>query len=187
MHRIKYRIHACTSVEAPKTLQRALGVDYGFRRIGLAVSTLGLAPRPLSIIHRSRNVPDLDYAKNVVDTCALEACDGIVVGLPVTQTGSLFKPSTDSQQGRRCRNFATALATIAADHRLPVYVVNEALSTSLAESYMLEASGSSKRTFHGRKDSVAASLILSSYFEHPEGAVYVKPWRGSKFYKRNPL
>lgn len=51
----------------PVTVSRALGVDYGRRLIGLAVSTLGLAPRTLPPMPggRASDVPEL--ARQVVE------------------------------------------------------------------------------------------------------------------------
>ena len=58
----------------------ALGVDYGRRRTGLAVSSGGLAPRPLEVVP-SHPAPNLIRA--VVDAALRERADEIVVGLPV--------------------------------------------------------------------------------------------------------
>lgn len=71
-------------------------------------------------------------------------CDGIVVGLPVTHTGRLADHDTDSQQGRRCRNFAQNVATLGADRDLLVYLVNER-GTSLQADGLLAARGSARR------------------------------------------
>lgn len=46
-----------------------------------------------------------------------------MVGLPVTQQGSLRKRDTDSQQGRRCRNFALNVAALAEGAGLAVFLV----------------------------------------------------------------
>lgn len=53
-------------------IQRALGVDYGRRHIGLAVSTLGLAPRVLSPMPggRASDVPRL--AAEVIERATTE-------------------------------------------------------------------------------------------------------------------
>ena len=69
------------------------------------------------------------------DSCSA-GCDGIVVGLPVTLKGSLDDFSTDSQQGRRCRNFAQSVATLASSWGLGVYLVDERGTTAEAELAM---------------------------------------------------
>ncbi len=46
-----------------------------------------------------------------------------MIGLPVTQRGSLRKPHTDSQQGRRCRNFALNVAALGQSAGMDVFLV----------------------------------------------------------------
>jgi len=102
------------------------------------------------------------------------ACDGIVIGLPVTLSGSLRKRSTDSQQGRRCRNFAEAVSALAHVRSLEVFVVNESGSSKEAMMTM-STMGRRGKAMQREKDSVAAALILSTYFESPGAAVRVRP------------
>lgn len=184
--------------------QRALGVDYGRRHIGVAVSTLGLAPRPMQFIRGGDITEIMRMAQDVVDVaisermlsrdmlvvwslevhlpCLLIAgCDAIVVGLPVTLDGSLYKRQTDSQQGRRCRNFAHTVVEISAKHEIDVYLVDER-GTSQEAGALLGFVGSRKSSDKGRKDSIAAALILSSFFSDQPRALKVRPRKGS----RNP-
>ncbi len=95
-------------------VQRALGLDYGRRVVGLAVSTLGFAPRPLDGLPGCTVHEQMVLAASVLEIARREGCDAVVVGLPVTQRGDLRQRDTDSQQGRRCRNFAENLAAAAA-------------------------------------------------------------------------
>lgn len=75
---------------------RVLGVDFGTRRTGVAVSALGLAPRPLQVLD-SRG-PYIGLAGRILALAAQEHVNGIVVGLPVTRRGSIRRAETDSQQ-----------------------------------------------------------------------------------------
>ena len=61
-------------------MRTVLGVDYGRRRTGLAVTTGGIAPRPLGVI--SSSPPDA-LLRRVVETAINERAQEIVVGLPV--------------------------------------------------------------------------------------------------------
>ena len=97
-----------------QSVQRALGLDYGRRVVGLAASTLGFAPRPLEGLPGCTVDTQAELAEEVLEVARREGCDAVVVGLPVTQAGSLRKRDTDSQQGRHCRNFALNLAAAAA-------------------------------------------------------------------------
>ena len=55
-----------------RDVRRALGVDYGRRHIGVAVSTLGLAPRPLQFIRGGGIVELMRMAQDVVDVALSE-------------------------------------------------------------------------------------------------------------------
>ena len=48
-------------------VDRALGVDYGRRQIGLAVSTMGIAPRPLPPLANDGINTQLTSARAIVD------------------------------------------------------------------------------------------------------------------------
>lgn len=155
-----------------KDVRRALGVDYGRRHIGVAVSNLGLAPRPLQFIRGGGIVELMRMAQDVVDVAVAEQCDSIVVGLPVTVEGSLYKRATDSQQGRRCRNFAHTVFSLSDKHSIGVFLVDER-GTSQEAGALLGIVGS-RQTPKGRKDSVAAALILSTFFADPSAALRVR-------------
>lgn len=60
-------------------------------------------------------IPCVDTTRTVarpsLHTIETQGVDGYVVGLPVTEAGDIRDWRTDSQAGRRCRNFARTLAT----------------------------------------------------------------------------
>lgn len=97
----------------------------------------------------------------------------------MTQNGALRKRSSDSQQGRRCRNFAEAVAAFATRHDLTVVLTDESGTTMQAERLIFD-SGNRRAPAKGRKDSVAAALILDNYFNDPGEAVVVRPPRLGK-------
>ena len=66
----------------------ALGVDYGLNRTGLAVSSGGLAPRPLGVVSSK---PIQDLVQSVIDTALAERAYVIVVGLPVPPNLTLLQ------------------------------------------------------------------------------------------------
>ena len=65
--------------------RRVLGVDYGRTRTGLAVSSDGLAPRPLGVVPSQ---PPADLLRVVVEAARRERAGEIVVGLPVPPAAS---------------------------------------------------------------------------------------------------
>jgi putative transcription antitermination factor YqgF len=106
----------------------------------------------------------------------VSGCDGIVVGLPVSSAGALHRRASDSAQGRRCRNFAETVAAFAVKHGVVVMLADETGTSVRAEALMSDIGG--RRTHaRGKKDSVAAALILDTYFGAPEKAVRVRPPR----------
>lgn len=96
-----------------------------------------------------------------------------MVGLPVTSAGSLRRRQTDSQQGRRCRNFADAVAALAHSKGLQVYLADERGTTVEAEA-LVGALGGGRGELKLKKDAVAAALILSTFFNDTEAAVRVR-------------
>ena len=85
-----------------------------------------------------------DAADHIIGVAVEQECDGIIVGLPVTRHGKLWRPHTDSRVGRRCRSFAMTVAALAKRHSLPVFLVNEARTTIEAEELM-EITGRRKK------------------------------------------
>ncbi|MFQ5843848.1 MAG: Holliday junction resolvase RuvX [Planctomycetota bacterium] len=129
-----------------------LALDYGRRKIGLAVSTgLGtIHPRP----RLDRRAPDDDLAA----LCALAAEVGaraLVIGLPHHMDGSRSEIEVE------VRDFARALADRSG---LPVFGVDERLTTEEAEAVLRQAEADPRRR-RARRDSAAACLILRDYLE----------------------
>eukprot|EP00891_Asterochloris_glomerata_P003424 jgi/Astpho2/3424/Aster-x1148 len=114
--------------------------------------------------------------------------DGFVVGLPVTLNGTLTRRNTDSQQGRRCRNFAENLHALAKRQGLPVYLYTTGQSqqmnlycvnadevfTSLAAASSLGMDRKSRLQQTGKLDAAAAAALLRSYYADPSQAVLVE-------------
>eukprot|EP00191_Tetraselmis_sp_GSL018_P019280 CAMPEP_0177592582 /NCGR_PEP_ID=MMETSP0419_2-20121207/8642_1 /TAXON_ID=582737 /ORGANISM="Tetraselmis sp., Strain GSL018" /LENGTH=171 /DNA_ID=CAMNT_0019083469 /DNA_START=443 /DNA_END=958 /DNA_ORIENTATION=+ len=149
--------------------RRALGVDYGRKFTGLAVSSGGFAPRELSPLRTPRSLQQL--AGEIVVIAERERVDCVIVGLPVTRRGLLNKPETDSQQGRRCRNLAFTLAAVAASSPtgLEILLCDETDSSTEAGALL-----GSRRRNTSRLDSMSACIILERYFDFPGGALPVR-------------
>ena len=133
--------------------QRAvLAIDYGRRRLGLALSDLlGLTARPLAIWQRTNRRGDLTRIR---DLCRRHAVGGIVVGWPIRLDGT-----TGSMAGEAAR-FAERLRKHLG---LPVELVDERLSSWEAAQQVQEAGGRAARRGSKPLDDVAAAVILRDY------------------------
>ncbi len=136
-----------------------IGLDYGERRVGVAVSdALGIAahPRavwqPKSVGHLVELVLEL-IRELAVDDGEGAGVEAIIVGDPRHMSGEP-SPMSEAVAGFRQR--------LAARVDIPVVLWDERLSSQAAA----KALGGGGRRRRQRIDAVAASLILSSYLEH---------------------
>ena len=131
---------------------RYLAVDYGTKRVGLAVSDdLEFGAYPLATIVRSRSLThDL---KEIARLAAKEEAQGIICGLPLNADGSRG-PSAEA-----AARFAESLRK---HTPLPIILHDEFLTTWEAQEDLIAADVSRAR----RKqiiDQVAAVKLLESY------------------------
>jgi len=127
-----------------------IGIDYGRKRLGIAVSDAGhRLATPLTVIERRE-------AESAICKIAEEqGATGIVVGLPLRTDG---KPGGMADE-------ATAFAEgLREQTGLPVEMCDERLSTAQAERAMLDADVSRARRKKSL-DKVAARIILQSYLD----------------------
>ncbi len=137
---------------------RIMGVDYGERRIGLAVSDMSavLAANPLPTLDRKalRGAPEDEVAR----LAAQWEVEQIVVGLPLNMDGS-HGPAAEA-----AGEFALRLAGISG---LPVENWDERLTTVVARRVQVELNiPRGKRRQKGRLDRTAALLLLQNYLDY---------------------
>lgn len=144
-----------------------LALDYGRRRIGVAVSDpTGTIASPAGVIaHRGlRGEGDGSTALRIPpELLTLVAEIGprlILVGIPFAMDGSA------GEMAREARAFASALA---GETGVPIVEWDERLSTARAERE-IRALGlkRSRRREKGRKDEMAATLMLTDYLRARE-------------------
>jgi putative Holliday junction resolvase len=133
---------------------RALGIDPGSRRIGIAVSDLsGTIASPLLVLQRSKSsAHDLDELARIARE---EEAEVIVVGLPLNMDGSR------GASARAAAGLARRLATLV---DVPVEMHDERLTTVTADRAMLEA-GLDAVQRRQRVDKVAAAVMLQSWLD----------------------
>lgn len=133
--------------------RRWIGVDYGSRRIGIAMSDpLGLIAQPVSV--RESKGLERDAVDLAAEAAELEAA-GFVVGLPLRTDGS------EGPEARRVREFAVRLEEVSG---LPVHLADERFTTQEAARRLREQ-GLDERRRRGRTDHVAAALILQAHLD----------------------
>jgi putative holliday junction resolvase len=139
---------------------RVLGIDYGERRIGLAVSDpTALIAQPLPTLPRRRGKrPPM---ADILRICEEQEVAAAVVGLPIDLEGE------DTDWTREVRTFAAALARRSG---LPVHLVDERLSSKAAER-TVRALGLPKRQRERKErvDAAAAMLILQAFLDRRSG------------------
>jgi putative Holliday junction resolvase len=133
---------------------RALGIDPGSKRIGVAVSDLsGTIATPLTVLQRSRSKQhDL---REIARIAREEEADVIVVGLPLNMDGSRGKAAKAAvAEARR-------LATLV---DVPVELHDERLTTVTADRDMM-AAGLNAIERRQVVDKVAAAILLQSWLD----------------------
>ena len=130
-----------------------LAIDYGNKKIGLAISSPDhIIAMPHSIIAVDNDREKLD---RIIDFIVKYNICAIVVGLPVNMDG------TSSSQAKIVNNFVNKLIK---KTNLPVYLLDERLTSRAADS-MLKNMGLNRRQRNERDDMVAASMILETALE----------------------
>jgi putative holliday junction resolvase len=132
---------------------RILAIDFGRKKIGLAVSDpMNIIARGVATIIRRNLATDLEEIRKLVDS---ESIDKIVVGFPLNMDG------TKSSMSEEVERFASLLRTSILD---AVVLWDERLTSVQAERILIEANHRRER----RKkeiDRLAAELILQCYLD----------------------
>ena len=132
---------------------RTLGIDYGDRKIGLAISDqLGITAQPLTSYRRKNKKEDAAFFKSLVSGYEIKE---VIVGLPLRMDGS------SGTRADKTREFAVWL-----EHtlNLPVHFWDERLTTKQANK-LLSQQKISPKDKKDIEDQVSAVIILSTYLE----------------------
>ncbi|MET0696998.1 MAG: Holliday junction resolvase RuvX [Acidimicrobiia bacterium] len=131
-------------------MSRSLGVDYGTKRVGLAISdSLGITARPLSVVPRSAVVDE------VVNLVKEHDIGTIVVGLPTGLSGDEGMSASEARKLADELGAATGAEVVLADERY---------TSRMADDALLE-SGMKRRKRRENVDKVAAAIILQDYLD----------------------
>ena len=133
-------------------MARALGIDFGKRRVGLALSDkLGLIASPYkTIIYLSEKELIREIKKIVLE----KEIEIIILGLPLNMKGE------DSIQTKKVRSFKKHLSEL----KLPIVYEDERFSSILAKNSLVLQN---VKTGHNKSevDKTAAAIILQQYLD----------------------
>lgn len=141
---------------------RLLGVDWGERRIGLALSDESQTlAQPLATLTRrpGKRFPMVQLLAHMTRHEVV----GVVVGLPLDEAGA------EGKSARAARALADDIGR-RAEGKIPVALWDERMTTARVLAAVREMGGSTR----GRKDDVdalAAALLLQHYLDSQRGGV----------------
>ena len=139
---------------------RYLGIDYGKKRIGLALSDImGIMAQPFDVIEfkgLKNNVENiLKIAKEKEVSC-------IVIGKPVNMN------ATEGEMAQLATEFAEELKKVT---DIKVEMIDERLTTTQAERVLVEEANVSREKRKGIRDKLAATFILQTYLDIHSGGI----------------
>lgn len=130
---------------------RILGIDYGSRRIGVAIcDELGITAYGIATIVRRNRKQVMEALEELLKQYSVEK---IVIGYPVRLDGTA---------GIQCEKVDTFSKVLEIEFTLPVIKWDETLTTKEAEGILLEAKVR-RRKKKKLVDQLAATLILRGY------------------------
>lgn len=134
---------------------RILGIDYGDKRIGVAVSDpLGIIAQGVAVIGKNETFDqDIRELKRIIKKYS--GVDEIVVGLPKTMAGEI---------GPQAEKVLTFVEALKKEFKLNIVTWDERLTTVEAERTLIEA-GLSRKKRKKIIDKSAAANILQNYLD----------------------
>jgi len=132
---------------------RILALDYGTKRIGVALSDeLGWTAQPLETFERRTLDRDVVHIAALVESHSVER---VVLGLPL---------QLDGREGPAVRAMREFTDKLEASLPVPVVLWDERMTTKAAEELLIAADVSRKKR-KGIVDRIAAAILLRSYLE----------------------
>ncbi len=132
---------------------RILGLDFGLRRVGGAISDPGRKiASPLEVYVRGSALEDARHYRRLVEEHEIQR---IVIGLPLHTSGR------ESEMANQARAWGAWLATITG---LPVAFADERYTSIEANDLMIQ-SGLKRQKRKGIRDKLAAQLLLQGYLD----------------------
>ncbi len=132
---------------------RALGIDHGTKRIGLAISDeLGIIAQPLEYVLAEPFAKVLERIKQIIREKEVEL---LVVGMPRNMDGSYGPAALKVQE---------FVAVLNETLTIPIKTWDERLTSAQANRFLIE--GNVRRQKRKEKvDQTAAAILLQSYLD----------------------
>lgn len=135
-------------------MKRAMGIDYGGARIGLAVSDeLRMLAHPLETLTNDKRA-----IARIADLVKRKDIDSVVIGMPRMMAGQ------PGSQANKVKEFASKLAR----HITCPIVEWEERLTTVAAHRALQGLGKKTKETRGYIDQVAAQMILQTYLDREQ-------------------
>jgi putative Holliday junction resolvase len=134
-------------------MTRILGLDFGTRRIGIALSDPGRTMAfPVEVYEPHGTEPDARFFRELVRENEI---DRIVLGLPLHTSGR------ESELAVRARNFGEWLTSVTG---CSIVYFDERYTSVEAEQSLIDA-GLTRKQRNARRDKLAAQIMLQSYLD----------------------
>lgn len=134
-------------------MQRILSLDFGTKRIGVAVSdALNITAQAVGTIERKGMKNDLKKIRALAQEYSAAR---LIVGLPLNMDGA------EGKSAKLAIDFANELKK---EINIPVEMIDERLTTAQGERIFLEADMSREKR-RKNLDKIAAQLILQNYLD----------------------
>ena len=140
---------------------RLLGLDFGGRTVGVAVSDeLGFSAGRLETVRRKKPDKLRTTLSRISDLVSVNDASGVVLGWPVNIDGS---------QGERCTKTLEFAGKLKLRISVPIIFWDERLTTVEAKELMQEL-GIQRSLWDSIVDEVAAKVILQDFLDHAHSA-----------------
>jgi putative Holliday junction resolvase len=131
---------------------RIMGIDYGLKRIGIAMTDiLQIIASPFDVIK------SVDFKKNAETILSIAGGNDVselVVGLPINMDGS------EGEMAEIVKKFVEKIKFLS---NIKIETIDERLTTAQAERTLIEEADVSRGKQKALKDKIAASFILQTY------------------------
>jgi len=137
-----------------KTEKPILSIDYGSKRVGLAVSdSKGVVASPLKVLTVTEKRTMSFIVGDIKDICQEYGIKTILIGKPQT-----FEP-THEQTERKIKKFVDLVEK---HIDIPIIRYDESYSTTIAQN-LLQSLGQSSKSYRHKIDMIAATVFLQEF------------------------